>query len=96
MVWLVLLAAAAVRIVPVPRRLVEEITDPILSPFWALAAIVGMLLAVGLGPYAHGPAKVLFLVFFVATILYGAWVTGQWFVGEVDETRFHPGYLLQP
>jgi tellurite resistance protein len=93
-VWLVLLVAAAGRIVPVPRRLLEEVADPALSPFWALPTIVGMLLAVGLEPYAHGPAKVVFLVFFVVTIVFGGWVTGQWFVGELDPVRFHPGYLL--
>jgi tellurite resistance protein len=92
--WLVLLVAAAGRIAPLPRRLLEEITDPVLSPFWALPTIVGMLLAIGLEPYAQGPAEVVFLVFFVVTILYGGWVTGQWFVGEVDPAKFHPGYLL--
>lgn len=93
-VWLVLLAAAATRIAPRPRRLVEEITDSALSPFWALPAIVGILLSVGLEPYAEGPAKVLFLVFFVVTILYGGWVTGQWIVGDLDQAKFHPGYFL--
>jgi tellurite resistance protein len=93
-VWALLLAAAAMRIAPVPRRLVEELVDPALSPFWALPAIVGMLLAVGLEPYARGPAKVAFLVFFVVTILYGGWVTGQWIVGELDQAKFHPGYFL--
>ena len=63
-------------------------------PSGALPTIVGMLLAVGLEPYAHGPAKVVFLIFFVVTILFGGWVTGQWFVGELDPVRFHPGYLL--
>jgi tellurite resistance protein len=93
-VWLVLLAAAAARIAPAPQRLGEELADPALSPFWALPAIVGMLLAVGLEPYAHGPAQVVFLVFFVVTILFGGWITGQWFVVDLDPARFHPGYLL--
>jgi tellurite resistance protein len=93
-VWAGLLVAAAVRIVPAPGRLAEELADPALSPFWALPGIVGMLLALGLEPYAHAPAEAAFLAFFVFTFLFGGWITGQWIVGELDPIRLHPGYFL--
>jgi tellurite resistance protein len=93
-VWLALLAAAAVRIAPAPRRLAEELADSALSPFWALPAIVGMLLALGLEPYAHAPAEAIFIAFFATTFLFGGWITGQWIAGELDPVKVHPGYLL--
>jgi tellurite resistance protein len=60
----------------------------------SLLPISGMLLAVGLEPYAFRVALVLFLVFFVATILLGGWMTGQWIVDNMDAETFHPGYFL--
>ncbi len=36
----------------------------------------------------------MFIVFFVATVLFGGWLTGQWIAGELDESKLHPGYYL--
>jgi tellurite resistance protein len=93
-VWRVLLVAAGMRIGPVPRRLAEELADSALSPFWALPSIVGMLLAIGLEPYAYAPAEAVFVLFLALTIGFGGWITGQWIVGEIEPLKVHPGYLL--
>jgi tellurite resistance protein len=93
-VWLVLAVGAIARLVERPRAVLSELRDPILSPFWALPWIVGMLLGLGLEPHAHAAGKVLFIVFLIATILYGGWVTGQWFVVDLDRSKLHPGYFL--
>jgi tellurite resistance protein len=93
-VWLVLGAGAIARLLKAPRALVGELRDPVQSPFWALPWIVGMLVAFGLEPYAHAVGKVAFLVFLIATVLYGGWVTGQWFVVDLDRSKLHPGYFL--
>ena len=92
-VWLVLGGGAIARLLKAPRALVKELRDPVLSPFWALPWIVGMLVAFGLEPYAHAVGKVAFLVFLIATVLYGGWVTGQWFVVDLDRSKLHPGYF---
>jgi tellurite resistance protein len=93
-VWLVLGGGAIARLLKAPRALVKELRDPVQSPFWALPWIVGMLVAFGLEPYAHAVGKVAFLVFLIATVLYGGWVTGQWFVVDLDRSKLHPGYFL--
>ncbi|HEY2200601.1 MAG TPA: hypothetical protein VGH56_01840 [Solirubrobacteraceae bacterium] len=60
-VWLLFLAGCAARLVGQPRRVLGEVTDSVLSPFWAIPSIVGMMLAVGLEPHARAPAKVMFV-----------------------------------
>jgi tellurite resistance protein len=92
--WLALTAGALRRWTSVPGNLAAELRDPVFSPFVGLPATVGMLLAIGLEPHAPGVAKVAFLVFFAVTIGFGGWITGEWVLGELDATRFHPGYYL--
>jgi len=53
-----------------------------------------MLLAGELSAHAPGPAKDLFIAFFIATVLIGGWLTGEWIAGELDQSKLHPGYLL--
>jgi tellurite resistance protein len=93
-VWLVLISGVAARFLKSPAALWAELRDPVLSPFWAQVSIVGMLLGSGLNPYAHTAGRVLFLVFLIATTLYGGWITGHWFVIDVRESQIHPGYFL--
>jgi tellurite resistance protein len=93
-VYLPLLVIFAMKLVLKPRTVMGELTHPILGPFYSLLPVTGMLLAVGLEPYAFRVALVLFLVFFVATILLGGWMTGQWIVDNMDTETFHPGYFL--
>jgi len=92
--WLLLAADALGRLIREPRAILAELRDPVLSPFWSLPPIVGMILAIGLEPHAHGAAKVAFLVFFIATILFGGWITGEWIIADLDWSKFHPGYVL--
>jgi tellurite resistance protein len=93
-VWLALGAGAIARLMQAPRTILGELRDPVLSPFWALPWIVGMLLAVGLDSHAHTAAQVLFIVFLIATTVFGGWLTGQWIAGELDQSKLHPGYFL--
>jgi tellurite resistance protein len=94
LVWLVIGIGWVRRLVRAPRLVVGELRDPVTSPFGALPFIVGIMLAVGLQPYADGAAKVMFVVFLVLLALFDGWVVGEWIGGELDQRRFHPGYLL--
>ncbi len=93
-VYLLLLVAFAMKAVLKPHALLADLTDPGLGPFSSLLPISGMLLALGLQPYASLLAQVLFLMFFIATVLLGGWMTGQWIVARLDAETFHPGYHL--
>ncbi len=93
-VYLPLLVAFAMKLVLLPKAVMAELTHPVLSPFYSLLPMSGMMLTLGLQPYAYRVALVLFLVFFITTILLGGWMTGQWIVAKLDADTFHPGYLL--
>jgi tellurite resistance protein len=89
--YLPLLVAFAMRLVLLPTSVMAQLTHPVFGPFFSLLPMSGMLLALGLEPYAHLAALVLFLVFFSATVLFGGWMTGQWIVARLDAETFHPG-----
>ena len=93
-VWLGLGVGAIARLLARPRAVLGEFRDPVLSPFWALPWIVGMLLGRGLEPHAPAAGKAVFVVFLIAALLYGGWITGHWFVVELDRSKAHPGYFL--
>jgi tellurite resistance protein len=93
-VYLLLLAAFALRLIGAPRSVLAALADPILSPFTALLPIVGMLLALGLQPHAPTVARALFLVCFAATMLLAGWLTGEWIVAPRTIDHLHPGYFL--
>jgi tellurite resistance protein len=93
-VYLPLLVAFAMKLVLLPKAVMAELTHPVLGPFSSLLPMSGMLLALGLEPYAHLAALVLFLVFFITAVLLGGWMTGQWIVARLDAETFHSGYLL--
>lgn len=93
-VWALLVAGSLTRALLMPREILGELRDPVLSPFWALPGIIGMLLAVGLQPHVPGAAKVAFVIFLAATLLFGGWVTGQWIAVPLDHAKLHVGYLL--
>jgi tellurite resistance protein len=94
LVWLVLLYGMVLRARSGWRAFVALISDPVFSPFCSLPPIVGMLLAIGLQPHAEGVAKALFIIFAVITLLFGGWVTGQWIIDDMDESKINPGYFL--
>jgi tellurite resistance protein len=77
-----------------PRRLLADLSDPVLAPFVSLSAITGMLLAGALSAFAFGAGRVLVGVFLVLTVLAGGWLTGQWILSDTAEAFFHPGYFL--
>ncbi len=93
-VFLLLLAVLLIKLELAPKTVLADLTDPAIGSFFSLLPITGMLLAVGLEPYALDAARVLFLVFFVAMLLLGGWYTGQWIVAALNADTFGPGSFL--
>jgi tellurite resistance protein len=93
-VFLLFFAALVIKLMLAPKTILADLADSAIGPFFSLLPITGMLLAVGLEPYAFAAARVLFLVFFVATVLLGGWYTGQWIVAALDADTFGPAYFL--
>src|SRR5260370_41180470 len=79
-VFLLFFAALVIKLVLAPKTVLADLTDSAIGPVFSLLPITGMLLAVGLEPYAFDAARGLFLGFFVATVLLVGGVTGQWTV----------------
>jgi tellurite resistance protein len=94
LVFLLLFASLVIKLVLAPKTVLADLADAAIGPMSSLLPITGMLLAVGLEPYAFDAARVLFLVFFVATVLLGGWYTGQWIVADLDASNFGPAYYL--
>jgi tellurite resistance protein len=94
LVFLLFFAALVIKLVLAPKTALSDLADSAIGPMFSLLPITGMLLAVGLEPYAFDAARILFLVFFVATVLLGGWYTGQWIVAALDEGNFGPAYFL--
>ena len=76
------------------RRILADLRDPVLSPFTSLAVITPAIPAVALAQANLTAGRVVVSVFVVATVVLGGWLTGQWIVGEIDQTATHPGYFL--
>src|SRR6266446_134406 len=94
LVFLLFFSALVIKLVLASKTVLADLADPAIGPMFSLLPITGMLLAVGLEPYAFDAARVLFLVFFVATVLLGGWYTGQWIVAALDAGNFGPAYFL--
>lgn len=90
-VWLGLAAAYAVQ---GPRGILADLRDPVLNPFPSLALITPMMLGAALSAVAFTAGRVLVIVFLVATVVLGGWLTGQWSTGALDTDALHPGYYL--
>ncbi|MEV0460343.1 hypothetical protein [Catellatospora methionotrophica] len=93
-VWVVLLAGYTARVLTTPGRLGMDVRDAVLSPFVSLVPIVALQLGVGLHPYLPQAARIVIYTAIVIIIGFGGWVTGQWIVGDLDQDKLHPGYLL--
>jgi len=94
LVYIVLIIALVTRIVFATSTVRSELTHPSVAPFYSLFPISGMLLSFGLEPYAFDVARVFFIIFFVGTLLFGGWITGQWIVDESGTDAIHPGYFF--
>jgi tellurite resistance protein len=93
--WLVLVVGYLERIAHDPGIVGAHVRDPVQSPFVMLPLLVLLLLTVtGLAPHAREAARIVFVVALAGSFLLGAVILGQWVVGEVDERRAHPGYLM--
>jgi tellurite resistance protein len=93
--WLAVVVAYAAYALPRPRAVVADVVDPVAGAFASLAVITPTLLAAqGVVPYNLGVGRVLVDGFLVLTLVFGAWITGQWIYGRVDVDQVHPGYFL--
>ncbi|GAA2355850.1 dicarboxylate transporter/tellurite-resistance protein TehA [Catellatospora methionotrophica] len=93
-VWVVMLAGYTARALTTPGRLGMDLRDAVLSPFVSLIPIVALQLGVGLYPYLPQAARIIVYGAIVVIIGFGGWLTGQWIVGDLDQDKLHPGYLL--
>jgi tellurite resistance protein len=93
LVWLIT-TIAYLGNVGAQRRWRQELTDQTLSPFTSLIFIVPVLLSVPLAEQARGAGEVVFGCATVLTVLFGAWMTGDWIARGGDIRRWHPGYYL--
>ena len=91
---LVWLALTAVYLAEGRDRIRADLRDPVLSPFVSLAVIAPMIPGAALAQASLTAGRVVVVVFAVATVLLGGWLTGQWIVGDLDQAKAHPGYLL--
>jgi len=92
-VWVVTLGFY-LRSVIAGKRLQTELADHIFGPFVSVPAIVGILLAGGLEPYARIPALVLYLVSIGAALLLAGKLLAIWALDDAPSTQWHPGYYL--
>ena len=90
-VWLVLMAAYAAQ---GPRRMLDDLRDPVLSAFPSLAAITPMMLGAVLATAAFTAGRIVVMVFLAITITLGGWLTGEWIAGGLNSDALHPGYYL--
>jgi tellurite resistance protein len=92
--WVVPMAFVLAHWIRRPGTLGPELSDPVLGPFWALPAIVGMLLAIGLSSAEPAIAETAFLVFFALTVVVVVLMVARWVIRGVDRCQVHPGYFL--
>ena len=92
--WALLMVIYAGSAVVDPASVTRHLRDPVLVPFLSLAALVGMLLAVGLEDMARTAGIVLFAASLAAATLFGGWTMGQLRVAGMNEERLHSGYFL--
>ena len=93
LVWLIT-AIAYLGNVGAQHRWKQELSDQTLGPFTSLIFIVPVLLSVPLAQQARGAGEVVFGCATALTVLFGAWITGDWIARNGDIRRWHPGYYL--
>jgi tellurite resistance protein len=93
LVWLVT-AIAYLANVGAQHRWRQELSDQTLGPFVSLLFIVPVLLSVPLAQQARGAGEVVFGCATALTVMFGAWITGDWIARNGDIRRWHPGYYL--
>ena len=93
LVWLITVAGYLGN-VAAQRRWRQELSDQTLGPFISLIFIVPLLLSVPLAAQARGAGEVVFGCAAAATVLFGAWITGDWIARDGEIRRWHPGYYL--
>jgi len=94
LVYLVLGGAFVGKMLCARQRARTDLTHPVLGPFNSLFPISGMLLALGLEPYVHHAALVLFLALLMIATLLGVWMVGYWLTTRPAFDQLHSGYYL--
>jgi tellurite resistance protein len=95
LVFAFLLAALAVKIATALSRVVAEMKDDVLGPFYALPPCCAIVLAIGLRSFSPGPGRTVLTAALVLGTLYGAWVTTYWMMRDTrDEALANPAYFL--
>src|SRR5258708_21202052 len=69
LVFLLFFAVLVIKLVLAPKTVLADLADAAIRPMFSLLPITGMLLAVGLEPYAFDAARVLLLVFSLPPLL---------------------------
>ena len=93
LVWLITVVAYLGN-VGAQHRWKQDLSDQTLGPFASLIFIVPVLLSVPLAQQASGAGQVVFGCAAALTVLFGAWITGDWIARDGDIRRWHPGYYL--
>jgi tellurite resistance protein len=93
LVWLIT-ATGYLGNVAAQHRWKQELSDQTMAPFISLVFIVPMLLSVPLAAQARGAGEVVFGCSASLTVLFGAWITGEWIARNGELRRWHPGYYL--
>jgi tellurite resistance protein len=93
LVWLIT-AIAYLGNVGAQHRWNRELSDQTLAPFISLLFIVPVLLSVPLAEQARGAGEVVFGCAAALTVIFGAWITGDWIARNGEIRRWHPGYYL--
>jgi tellurite resistance protein len=75
-------------------RIMAGLRDPVLSPFVSGGLIAPMILGAELAAVAPTAGRVVVVVFLALTVAVGGWFTGQWMLGHVPASAYHPGYFL--
>ena len=88
-----LLVAYVIRVAS-PGALRRDLNDPVMGPFISLAFIVGMIDAMLWYHMGVQGARVVVLVFAIAALLFGGWITGYWITTPLAEQTLNPAYFL--
>jgi tellurite resistance protein len=90
-VWIALLFAYCRQGI---KRIAADFHDGVVAPFIQLICLVAILLGAALFDYAPTAGRVVVGISIGFALLFGAWLTGQWIVQDLDVNHFHPGYFL--
>jgi len=94
-VYLGLLAAFVAKAVVAPARVANEMTNPVLGPFYSLVAIDALLFVINVREILGAAVWPILTVTLVVGAAYAAWITATWIMrSERKPEDLHYGYFL--